>query len=929
MAISKMHGGSVVSLLVIAVVAAHANALLSPTALDPEENLLSDYAFKNELSFRPANESLGLIRGLSPEIGNGVWRLKMPAGKKTASVFTIADLSTVLAGKLTVEFEYSLKGSAAFGIGEGKNEWLSAGEKLTYKGSFSVSPDTDGIRVMFTLRGEDTELMVKQPVIKAVLPESVDRKPVLINEEKAAGIWWERTSDLRDSFIDQRSAMMLQKELYLAGGDVVPVILLKPGMRPRAGFAVGRAAEKYLETSGLLQQLREGGYAYRVRGSLAAIAGAHPSGLQCGVFALLKEMGFYYPAAHEPEIPEKLVLRDTEAASNPTVVWRRESWQNAGMRMNGTDPVYYAYAGGSRGGAHTLNHILRYPDFAETRPDFFAMLPDGTRNSYIRKQTFYCFRNPELVKEVIRRYREIMSKEKIGRYIAFGQGDGGTYCQCPECRRHTPTDNCLWMVNQVVETLCNEFPGWKFMQFAYVGLENPPLEEKPHKELLIEFCAYGEHWRNHLQLRHRDNAKGLENFAAWSKVTEKFAAYTYPTNTETLHVWPAFYGNIDKYEMYIANRLYAFYYFPVQVPGQPGNNMFNPLNRAMIHRLLWNGCLDRKKDVDDFIAVYYGKAAAEDIRYVFDRLHQEVVGRNWSQNCEEIRRGFMTQELAEDVIARLDKALNANGGKEPFARRIEIEKLYPLYTYIYDINPGNGKMQKKDFPFFCQQVSELCRLSRKYQMPPLRFGKDYRGRGIDAFFYNTMFVKVPIAAKWYDEAIVTELINHPEKVLGSGVPCVQQEIPDGLEIPITAFVGGETQKTTWLLSKQTVVKYLRRPVFGSQTMSAGFKLDEIPAEGVELKISGVDNEKKNTPPTVLRFVLNGVEIHKGNAPWEKNRWSEFTLKIHASALKAGANTLSLSNITEETAASMDERIFTRNKYWGWVAIRDVKILYKK
>jgi len=85
------------------------------------------------------------------------------------------------------------------------------------------------------------------------------------------------------------------------------------------------------------------------------------------------------------------------------------------------------------------------------------------------------------------------------------------------------------------------------------------------------------------------------------------------------------------------------------------------------------------------------------------------------------------------------------------------------------------------------------------------------------------------------------------------------------------------------------------------TMQAAFNLQTQPRGTAQLKIEGMDSE--GAAKTPIRIRVNGTEIFNGpnplpddDLPLESGTWASYTWSFDAGLLRAGQNTISISNL---------------------------------
>lgn len=249
--------------------------------------------------------------------------------------------------------------------------------------------------------------------------------------------------------------------------------------------------------------------------------------------------------------------------------------------------------------------------------------------------------------------------------------------------------------------------------------------------------------------------------------------------------------------------------------------------------------------------------------------------------------------------------------------------MYLLWHDLTDNCRGNGRISGKELPAYASKLAEFCRIAREQ-------GASYNTIPYDKWFWNTAMLRLEKKEKWFDDPVIKKLTTAPLDTLLNSTPNAQKEMPYGYFIENQGILGGERQKTNWLRADSTWVSILRRPSSGQGTAQLNLKLEQLPSKTVIMKISGIDNEKKELSLMELR--VNGKTVFQGHSPWKKDSWSEAEFQIPADSLIRGDNSIVIMNMTpdkEVDGAGGVNYTAKRNYYWGWFMIADVKIELQK
>lgn len=305
--------------------------------------------------------------------------------------------------------------------------------------------------------------------------------------------------------------------------------------------------------------------------------------------------------------------------------------------------------------------------FAESNPQYFALMKDGKRSPEVckRKRTMLCYTNEGVYQETMKDVEAFFSgKRSDTRGIpysgAFATNNGWSIsasyadtfsllpndsdpsvCQCEHCRKRVPptgtwtnrASGLVWpFVTRVAKETEKRSPGKKIVCLAYSTYSEPPAGMKALPEnVIVGMCPHG-----------LTNPASRTNPA----VHERYLSLTkqwHAMNGQPLLVWDHFiysYFNRDKPGVpmvlphYLARflrdiRPYVRWVYLMLDTDAPTMEM---VNRYVCRRLLWNPDVDVDELLDDYFTKLYGPAAP------------------------------MTQSVMKDIEAKSEKIGAANAG---------------------------------------------------------------------------------------------------------------------------------------------------------------------------------------------------------------------------------------------------------------------------
>lgn len=848
-----------------------------------------------------------------------------------------------------LSFEYRTNGNAsATSSGWHKEKKIPAYSAKTLEPSaefrkvslrLAVHPEAiDGV-LAFGVKGKNAFLEVRNLQVRGIEPEKRNARKLLLNGRECEGFYYlNDPEDPVTTRLDREAAQMLRYAFAKAGGNLYPVKAL-PGspLSGVCGVFVGKAAEKTLLLDAkTLAGIREGGFAMRLKGHQAAIAGARPSGVSFGAFRFLEKAGVVLLSQHRfRKTQGNAELKDFAMAQNPAVpnrelMYRVEQPELWGYTSH-QDWVTMRMLGSHCTNCHAAITYIPLKEFQDSHPEYFALTESGKRlHASMGKnvQTHYCMSNPELIRLAASRLSEMMKADPEARYFYFFPGDGGNFfCRCAECRKlGSTTDRLLHWISAIAAITGKEHPDRFLVTLAYVDSQIPPEKVRTlPANVIVLYAPYGHSWGSHLVYNHRSNQSGRERMRKWEELfPRQIGAFVYPNSCrEHYNVWPAFRMNCKLWR-HFAEKKYRVVahcgFTPAYAAGAISENgSFQALQMKVLNEVLCNPDADVEKLIDSYMRDAYGSAAAP-MRSYFDLIQAEPEKQNWEQNTEQIRRGFVTPELAEKAVQYLEQASGMVERNSEEWKAIQREMFPLLWSYLTDNCRGNGRITKQQMPFYAKCLVKYVEVCRE-------LGIHYEGHPIAAdWLWETAMLKIEKTRPWYDAPTLKRLAENPLKVLGASTPVVQEKTPYGFLIANKGIIGGQKCRA-WLRSDGAVCKVLRRPssTFGSAT--AVLQLDQTPKADLKLLVYGIDNEKKD--PSLMEIRVNGVSIFKGPSPFSKKEWKEIPFSVPHKLLVAGDNDILFLNITPDREIDGEggvQFMAKRDYTWGWFMIDFIKVL---
>lgn len=283
--------------------------------------------------------------------------------------------------------------------------------------------------------------------------------------------------------------------------------------------------------------------------------------------------------------------------------------------------------------------------------------------------TNFCMSNAEARKMVAKYVADYAENHENVTYLVVGLADGtDNHCECEECRKKTPSDFYVMLLNEADRELTRRGLDTKIAFTSYSNTVWPPVSERLNnpERYMAEICPISRSYCRTLSeapskievkpYKLNDNVlpgtleESLAYFAEWRKVFEgPVAAYEY-------HFWYHQYFDptglsmarliVDDVKAYKANGVDGIIEDGSQRSFFPSGFAFYTYARA-----LWNTELS----FDDIVADYFPHAYGENWRSFYDFL--EKLGKIYSRNYFE-REASADEEVSLFYNPEFSKGLD-------------------------------------------------------------------------------------------------------------------------------------------------------------------------------------------------------------------------------------------------------------------------------
>lgn len=830
-------------------------------------------------------------------------------------------------------------------------EWTSFASEV-------VLPSYDFMNHRFgvEINGGEGVLEVRNVRIEECAPARREGTPFVVGGKPVCEVAILASDDICRHENELRAARMFRYVLHRNGGAYLPVRTVgdvseigpNAVLIGAAAVAAGvvSAADEFAHQGRDGRQCFDGGCVRRTKGTRLGIVGGFPTGPQYGVYRLFRALGAEYLGAglwrhRDPSLP--FVAPADDEDFTPAVAFRLSHYNGRGGTMPELrgrtifERLMCDFSYGMPGRRHIgVDHsmakaIVPPREFGRSRPDFFAVNAkgerqgEGTSPQYIQ----YCLSNPDLAKLVGERMVELMRANPCALLFPISPGDGADNdCKCARCKALGSTSD-VWLTffNRVAEVTSREFP-WKYLHMSsYVDTpEAPRSDVKPHPNVTADYCIYPrDYWPSCLLWDHWSNDEGRKAIAGWRRLFPRMPVVYYPMQcSEWMNIWPSFDMDVAVVRDFARARAHYTRYFglaPQHGTSSPQMGCFANLRIFVVGRLEEDPETDVEPLVDDFMREFYGPAARP-MRAYFDLLRGESARRQWLENCELRRRGFVTPELGVRCLALLDEA-EAIASEPGLRSRVLREKQALLWSYLTDVSIGRANVPAGERSAWLGRLAEFCRVARET-------GATHMGSvNVRRWFHDVAYITFPKGTdfgRWADLPEVEMLSKDPARALAKLVGNGQTFTNGAYVVTAEGVAGGDHCRASRKGSLSPTACCLRRVSNGKGVASTFF---DLPPEGTgctRLVICGIWNGHPLSPR--MTVTVNGRTVFDGGEPFSGGGWKDFAVAIPEGVLKAGRNRVVIRNLTGDAVgkpAGRETMLAEQSCYWGWCDIEHLRL----
>jgi len=457
---------------------------------------------------------------------------------------------------------------------------------------------------------------------------------------------------------------------------------------------------RHLQSLGLaidFNELGNEGYVIRTVGKHLVIAGGALRGNMYGVYGLLEDhLGCRWFAPCVSRIPkhERLAIGPIDDKQVPVLEYRepftfdcfdgdwcaRNRVNSSGGRLEAKHGGKVRFGGGFF--VHTFNRLVPPDKYFDEHPEYFSLV----KGKRLKERSQLCCTNEDVIRICTEEILKAMRAQPDAFVFSVSQNDWHNYCECDACqalakREDSQIAPVLALVNRVAEAVEKEFPDRAIETLAYQWTRRPPKSMRPRSNVIVRLCSIECCFSHPLATCDSDaNQKFRDDIQRWAKVSNRLWVWDYVTDfRHYLLPFPNQRVRNDNIQFFVANNVRGI--FEQDTYNTPHSELA-ALGGYLTAKFLWNPDYDEETAMAEFLAGYYGKAAAPIRRYI-DALHDRAERENIHVNIwvppshphltdELLVQADLLWQQAEDAVARDPKVL----------RRVQLSRMSVDYAIL-------------------------------------------------------------------------------------------------------------------------------------------------------------------------------------------------------------------------------------------------------
>ena len=496
------------------------------------------------------------------------------------------------------------------------------------------------------------------------------------------------------------AAKDLQAHLERLTGKA-PAIVPESKLGARTPIAIGRcpAVLKKLGVRIDFGKLGLEGIVIRTRGPALILAG-NKRGVLYATYSFLEDYcGCKWFAPDCTVIPGEGTFRiaDVNVRYVPPLEYRSTDYPRSRPaewavrnKINGTQTHLTERHGGKIAYSHfvhTFNSILNPAQHFAAHPEYFSMI----KGKRVGGRTQLCLTNPEVLEIAKKTVRRWIAEAPQATIFSVSQNDWHNYCQCPKCKALAEKEGSqagplIHFVNALADDIAKDHPDKLISTLAYQYTRKPPRHVRPRPNVCVRLCSIECCFAHPLD-KCPTNRTFVDDIRNWNKICDRLYIWDYVINyAHSVQPFPNLYSLKPNIRFFIRNGVKGIYeeacYFT------KGSELAE-LRTWIMAKTLWNPAYDTDKAIDEFLAGYYGPAAAP-IRKYINLVHKQVRDHpDWHANIwSPPTAPYLNRRVLAQSAKYFDQAEAAVKDDPPLLHRVRVARLPIQYVQIMTASRG-------------------------------------------------------------------------------------------------------------------------------------------------------------------------------------------------------------------------------------------------
>jgi hypothetical protein len=316
-------------------------------------------------------------------------------------------------------------------------------------------------------------------------------------------------------------------------------------------------------------------------------------------------------------------------------------------------------------GGHTFSTWLPPGEYAQTHPDYFAVLDSGSRAVEATEKAGLCLSHPEVAPQVAANVVRWLDENPEVDAVDLWHNDSFTYCHCPQCTPTAATESeartaytrtYIRFANRIAELVAARHPKALVNFLAYAHTTNcPPDAERLGDHVLVGLCLFprpSQRTMRPLETSPQTLDSNLRlQIPTWHKLAKHFYIYEYYTFSEQQKIW--------SMVSMIGEDIRFFQRLGIDgISSDQWGPYWYPLNMYAFGKLTWNPQFKPEEVIDDFCAKYYGRAGQAMAAYW--GLLEQGLRESWEAQAPIDWRDAKRRELIKQALSQADSQIVAD-----------------------------------------------------------------------------------------------------------------------------------------------------------------------------------------------------------------------------------------------------------------------------